>query len=253
MKPLDCSDLYSDPVHYDAHYKDYVKDIKFYLRQISFYGEPVLELGCGTGRITIPIAEAGYDITGLELLSPMVDHAKKKAADKGLSIEFIRADCRDFNLERKFNCVIFPFNALQHLSDDESLEAALANVKKHLAPEGLFVIDVMNPDPDLPEMTHDRRFPITEYIDPYGKGRVIVNMSSLYDSENELENIKWYYKIKGQKEEVVVDYSLRVFYPERLNSILEQNGFGIIAKYGQFDESHFIPTDTKQIVVCEAR
>jgi len=64
--------------------RDFVDDIPFYLRQIGKYGEPVLELGCGTGRITIPIAERGIQVTGLDISDSMLAHAKKKTAEKAL-------------------------------------------------------------------------------------------------------------------------------------------------------------------------
>ena len=79
MKDLDCYDLYKDPRHYDLHNKDLVADIPFILSQIEKFGDPALELACGTGRITIPIAEKGYRVTGLDISEPMLSHAKKKA------------------------------------------------------------------------------------------------------------------------------------------------------------------------------
>ena len=94
MDPIDCFDLYKDGIHYDLQNKDVVK-VSFYLRQITKYGEPVLELACRTGRITIPLASKGIKITGLDISEPMLEQARKK--DRG-KVEWIRTDCRNFHL-----------------------------------------------------------------------------------------------------------------------------------------------------------
>ena len=78
MEPIDCCDLYSDGRHYDLQNRDIVEDIPFYLRQIRKHGEPVLELACGTGRITIPLSSKGIKITGLDISESMLEQAKKK-------------------------------------------------------------------------------------------------------------------------------------------------------------------------------
>jgi len=87
MKPIDFNDLYWDGQHYDLQNRDYVNDIPFYLRKARQYSEPILELACGTGRITIPIAEQGIDITGLDISEPMISYAKKKAKEKMLPLD----------------------------------------------------------------------------------------------------------------------------------------------------------------------
>lgn len=82
MEPIDCRHIYLDGRNYDLQNKDFVEDIPFYLHQIKKYGEPVLELACGTGRITIPIAKQGVKISGLDISKSMLSHAKRKAKMK---------------------------------------------------------------------------------------------------------------------------------------------------------------------------
>lgn len=79
MKPADVDHIYFNGRYYDYQYKDFNEDIPFWIKQARKYGEPVLELACGTGRITIPIAKEGIKIVGLDISQPMLAEAKKKA------------------------------------------------------------------------------------------------------------------------------------------------------------------------------
>src|SRR5207244_1015020 len=94
--------LYRDGRHYDALNGFLVADIPFYMEEARKAGGPVLELACGTGRLTIPIAQAGVEIVGLDLSPSMLSHACTKAKAAGVDIKFVEGDCRTFALGRKF-------------------------------------------------------------------------------------------------------------------------------------------------------
>ena len=107
-------------------------------------GGPILELACGTGRLTIPLARDGHDIVGLDASSAMLRSAKSKT--DGLDIMFVHSDMRNFDLGRRFPLIILSCNSLAHLTSNEDLKAGLDRVAKHLAPGGVFAFDVINPD-----------------------------------------------------------------------------------------------------------
>jgi SAM-dependent methyltransferase len=248
MLPLDCQDLYSDGRHYDLQNANFLEDIPFYLRQIQKYGQPVLELACGTGRITIPLAEHGVQITGLDVSQPMLSHAKKKALAGGADVQWVQADCRDFRLNQKFHLIFIPFNSITHLHDLESLEALFSRVKEHLAPDGRFIIDVFKPRLDLLMRDPTKRYPVARYSDPDGQGMVIVTENNSYDAAQQINRIRWYYKIGS--EERMVENNMRIFFPQELDGLLLYYGFTIEAKYGNYDEAPFEPGAPKQLVVC---
>lgn len=249
MKPIDFEDLYWDGQHYDLQNLDYVNDIPFYLRKARQYSEPVLELACGTGRITIPIAEQGIDMTGLDISEPMISYAKKKAKEKGVTVEWVKADCRNFKLDRKFNIIFFPFNSIAHLHDLESIKSCFSCVKMHLKDEGRFIIDIFNPRLDILTRDSSMRYPVAEYPDPNGKGTVVITENNLYDTATQINRIKWYYKI-GSEPEVVKELNMRIFYPQEIDALLHYNGFKIEDKFGDYDEKPFTSTSTKQVIVC---
>jgi ubiquinone/menaquinone biosynthesis C-methylase UbiE len=92
---------------------DIVADIPFYMEEAGRAGGPVLELACGTGRLTIPIAQVGVDIGGLDQCPSMLARARAKASAAGIAIPFVESDCRNFSLERKFALIFMAFNSMQ--------------------------------------------------------------------------------------------------------------------------------------------
>jgi len=132
MKPIDTEPLYRDGLHYDAQHVEIVEDIPFYIAQAQKAGGSILELACGTGRITIPLARQGFDVTGLDISEGMLKIAKEKAEMEHLSCTFLHADCRKFSIPRKFNLIFLPFNSIAHIHDIGSFEGLCNAVKTTL-------------------------------------------------------------------------------------------------------------------------
>jgi SAM-dependent methyltransferase len=250
MRPVDCEALYRDGRHYDLGNKGQVADIPFYLKQIEKYGGPVLELACGTGRITIPIAKEGIQITALDVSASMLAHARLKSRAQGLKIDWIEADCRDFRLGERFGLIFFPFNSIAHLHDLEGIESCFSCVRQHLRTEGRFIIDIFQPDLHILTRASEQRYPVTEYPDPDGNGTVVITENNLYDSATQVNRIKWYYGRRGQEGERVELLNMRIFYPRELDGLLHYNGFVIEEKFGDYDGSPFTSAAPKQILIC---
>jgi SAM-dependent methyltransferase len=248
--------LYSDGRHYDALTSFMVADIPFYVEEARRASGPVLELACGTGRLTIPIAQAGVEIVGLDQSASMLAHARTKAAEAGVSIAWVEADCRQFELGRKFALIFMAFNSMQHLHDFASLQALFGNVRKHLADGGRFIFDVFNPSIAILNRDPEKRFCEREYSDPEGNGTIILEQTSVYDDATQVNRIRWYFTRTGegrQQEEKdfrVEDLLVRCFFPEELNLLVHCLGFEIEAKYGNFGRKPFTSGDPKQIVAC---
>jgi SAM-dependent methyltransferase len=253
MKPSDCEKFYRDGRHYDLKTRNIVDDIPFYMSQIARFGDPVLELAAGTGRISIPLADYGVRITALDISESMLAHGRKKADEKGVNIEWIKADCRKFNLDRKFNFIFLPFNSIAHLHDLESLEGCFGCVGKHLTEKGRFVIDIFNPRLDILIRDRSRRYPVAQYPDPDGGSTVVITENNIYDAAFQINKIKWYYSIGGEEDKFAHDVNMRIFYPQELDALLHYNGFVIESKFGDYDESPFESSSPKQLIVCRRR
>ena len=133
---------------YDAVYADLTHDIDFYVDLARESGGPVLELGCGTGRISLPIAREGIAVTGIDISPRMIAIAHEKATKRGLSERcvFQSGDMATLQLAERFPLVIMPFRSFQSMLTTEEQRQALARVRERLAPGGVFAVDTFNPD-----------------------------------------------------------------------------------------------------------
>jgi SAM-dependent methyltransferase len=124
-------------------------DTQFYCDCARRFGGDVLELGVGTARVAIALAEAGYNVTGLDLSPAMLESARQKVAGMPPSVAerlaFIQGDMSAFDLVRTFPLILVPFRAFQHLLDPAAQRRALACMHRHLAPGGHLVIDLFDP------------------------------------------------------------------------------------------------------------
>ena len=103
-----------------------------------------MEIACGSGLVTIPIAAQGLDITGVDLARPMLEHARKKAEQQNLNICWVEADARSFNLGAQYQFIYLTGNAFQAFLRREDQETMLTVVKRHLAPNLLLAVRAGN-------------------------------------------------------------------------------------------------------------
>jgi SAM-dependent methyltransferase len=126
-----------------------VRDVPFYLEMASRTGGPVLELGCGTGRVGLELARAGHEVVGLDLSPAMLEiyggKLEREEPDVQQRTTLIEGDMANFELGRQFALILVPFRGFQHLLDVESQRECLLQVRRHLAAGGRFVFDAFNP------------------------------------------------------------------------------------------------------------
>jgi SAM-dependent methyltransferase len=250
MPPL--TTIYDNARHYDLLMPG-PNDLPFYHRQLFKRPGPVLELGCGTGRLTIALAKLGLDISGLDAHPAMLEQARCKAADASANINFFEADCRTFSLHRRYAQIFFPNNSLSHVLTRKDVEATFRAVKQHLTNNGTFIVDLFTPLARLLAREPNQRYPVGAYDDTDGRGRVVVTERTEYDPATQVNHLTWYYTTEGGTELASVPLSLRMFYPQEIDALLEYNGFAIEDKFGNFDESVFGSASPKQLIVCRLR
>jgi SAM-dependent methyltransferase len=244
------ADIYLDGRHYDQLFVNGDEDFSFWIDQANQYGESILELACGTGRITIALAQAGFDVTGIDNSEGMLKEAKRKSADAGVEIEWIKADIRDFQLDKTFSLIYLPANTLCHLLTLRDFEACLSAIRKSLMSNSRFIIEVFVPKSELLINKPGERFPFSEYEDPDGRGRIIVTESYEYEPDTQIKRIKTHHSIPGKDMEIEGELNMRMYFPQELDALIKYNGFIIENKYGSDDQRVFDKESEKQLVVC---
>jgi ubiquinone/menaquinone biosynthesis C-methylase UbiE len=241
-------DLVYDANVYDAMNTD-LTDLKFYKKWLPKSKEAnILELCCGTGRLTLPIAKEGYNITGVDITSSMLKQAKQKASEAGLEIEFMEADIRTLELPEKYDLIFIPFNSIHHLYQNEDLFKAFKAIKNHLKDQGLFLFDCFNPNIRFIVEGEKTEKKIAEYTT--GDGReVLIRQTMRYESKTQINRIKWHYFINGVFNSIQ-NLDMRLFFPQELDAYLQQHGFKIMHKFGSFEEEEFVDSSEKQLFVC---
>jgi ubiquinone/menaquinone biosynthesis C-methylase UbiE len=248
-------DLYSNARRYDLVMGAYASEdsLKFYRRQVDRYGEPVLELACGSGRLTIPLANEGATITGMDISEEMLDLAKLKASKSGASIRFIQGDMRNFDLGEKFKFIFIPAQSLSHLHTREEIEDCFSSVQRHLATDGRFLLELFNSSVKLLARESGRRYPINEYKDPGESHQVFVTTEVGYDAASQVNHIQWFFRDGGRQEEKVLALEMRQFFPQEIDALLWYNDFLIEHKYGTYDEEEFSSNAPKQLIICHSK
>lgn len=226
------------------------EQIAFYERQISEYGSPVLELACGTGNYLVTLSSNDVEISGLDVSDQMLHAAERRAENENTETNLINADMRDFDLGQKFALIFVAGNSFQHLNYLSDVEACFASVKKHLKPNGRFIVEVFNPSLELLTRNPQERFFVGEY--KTADGWIVLTENVFYDRATQINRIDWHYKNQFMKEEQTVSFTMRQFFPQELDSLFLHNGFQIEKKFGDFDESDFTSQSPKQIIVAAA-
>lgn len=235
--------FYLQGIHYDAMFP-HTEDIEFYKEVVQQSGSPVLELACGTGRVTIPLAKAGFQVTGLDNSESMLERARAKAIPK---VEFILGDMRDFSLDQKFQTILLPFNALGLLHSVNDVVQCLNCVQEHLDQDGQFIISMYNPDLNLLFRSPNETREGFRYLDPESDDEVVISESNIYDRATQLNTIHWHYTIGTRQFETQL--KLRVFFPQELEALLSFCGFAVQEKFGDFDRTPFLSDSPQQILI----
>lgn len=245
---------------YDSVYSYVRDDIPFYVEEAQDAGGPVLELGCGTGRIAIPIVKAGVEVVGLDFSEAMLDVARRKAArlSKGAaSLTLIRADMQDFSLDQKFRLAIIPFRGFQSLLTVTDEIETLLNIKRHLAPGGRLVFNIFVPDLNMMVQEGDVPYRFRDVTDPAtGISYVLWNQAQ-YDSFSQIMSIRTTIEemddIGAVRRKLYRDFHLRYIFRWEMHHLLNSCGYEVLDMFGGFDRSPFDDTSTEMVWVAAPR
>ncbi len=244
------SDLYAHPELYDV-LLPVGGELPYYAELAKQVGGDVLELACGTGQITVPLALAGFRTTGLDISEPMLHLARERAALAGISVEHVTGDMRNFDLGRQFGLIFIARNSLLHMHSTEDLLATFAMVRRHLSPGGLFAFDIFNPKVILLARSAGERFRVMQ-VETEAFGTLSVETTSDYDSATQVNHSCWYISAPGRPDAWVLPLALRSIFPQELPLLLAAGGFRLKSRVGELDHRPFDSSSRVQACLCEA-
>ena len=247
---------------YDAVYSDR-DDAGFWQAMAAAGGGgPILELGCGTGRVLLPLARAGFEITGLDLSAQMLERCGVKLQAEPPEVRgrvrLLRADMTSFDLGRRFPAIICPFAGFQQLRTVEQQLACLDRCRSHLLPHGRLLLDLPNPDPAPPSHAPEEQGDgeaTAQSVDCTDGRRIRWWMTVIdYDRSMQCSECEVTYEISeadGVTRRITETIILRYMFRYELEHLLVRAGFRVVALYGDYDRSPFADASPAMIVVAE--
>ncbi len=237
-------------------------DVPFYVGIARETGGPVLELGCGTGRILIPTARAGVEITGMDKSNEMLRICRAKLEDEETPVktrvQLVQGDIRSFDLHRAFSLVTITFGPFNNLvSVDEQL-SCLACVRQHLGSGGRLVFDVYHPKPDELNVADDTELFTTKTPAQMPDGRSFtwgiryrhVDVFGQVIHDDLFFNVRY---PDGRLERLVYPEELRFFFRFEVEHLLARAGFAVESVYGDFARTPFGVAPPGEMVIVARR
>jgi SAM-dependent methyltransferase len=232
---------------YDQQYQ-MREDIGFWIEEAQASGGPVLEVACGTGRVLIPTARAGIEITGLDLAEPMLNMCRERLAEEPEEVQkrarLVQADMRRFELQETYGLITVPYRSFQHLTTVEDQLSCLRCLHHHLASGGRLILDLLNPSVHfLAREVTGKETPFDQMLDlPDGRHVQRAHRLVSLDLHEQLLHSEQIYYVNhpdGRQERLVHAYDLRYLYRYEAEHLLARCEFELEQVYADFDRQPY--------------
>ena len=244
---------------YDLDNRDIVSDdIPFYVDYAKQQNGEILELACGTGRVSLVLAREGFNITGLDLSNEMLDVFRQKLDNEPQSIKdrinLVHCNMAKFKFDKKFALIISPFRAFVSLTDDNDISSALNCIREHLTDDGIFIVNMFNPRPVMDESWCYPETVQWERLDE-STGNYVVKKTSgdKIDTENRIIYASLAYEVTDKDGNIsrhLESLKLKYFYEHQLQTVIEKAGLTVKEKFGWYDKTTIEQTKRELIFVC---
>ncbi|MBS1685103.1 MAG: class I SAM-dependent methyltransferase [Bacteroidetes bacterium] len=247
---------------YDLDTRQKTKDdVVFYT---SYCGNPpgsVLELCCGTGRVAIPLATQGLEVTGLDISPAMLEVFGEKLSAQPEAVQerikIVQADMTAFDLGQKFRYIIIPFSSFQGLTADEDITACLDCIHRHLTDDGAFIVHTFRPLMQLNAdnwVTTEETTTIEQRDENNVRRFKRTGLNKTINTDTQImfsDSIFYTYDENGNETQRLVEHlRLKYYYQEQLEKLVTDNGFAVKEVFGYYDRSPVTDASTEMILVC---
>ena len=247
---------------YEPAYRDR-NDVQFFVDQAREADGAVLEIGCGTGRVLIPTAQAGIEIWGLDASANMLAKCRQKLAaehsDVRSRVQLHEGDMRTFELGRKFKLITLPFRPFQHLITIEDQLACLATIHRHLEPDGKLILDIFNPSLKFladESILQQERGNEPEFVTPDGRRvlrRDCIVKRDLFKQVSDIELIHYVTHPDGRSERLVDAFPMRYFFRYEAEHLLARSGFKVESLFADYEKNPYGSTYPGELIFIASK
>lgn len=242
---------------YDIEHAPFDEDLDMYRNFAELCGNPLLELACGSGRLLLPLARDGYQLTGVDNSANMLDLAQQDLEQAGLAsrCQLVQQDMCNLQLEQKFHLAFVALGSFAHLTLRKKQQQALAAIHAHLVKGGTFILDISNADARYMEhlsgqvlhqgtwQREDGSF-VTHFVSPASSTtQHLLELTHFYDQHMQ----------GGTIQRTIITTQLYLFERGEMELLLEQAGFGIKDVYGDFELNPYQHESPRMIFITEAK
>lgn len=242
--------------YYDLLYGSLAEDWSMWETLAETSEGPILEVGCGTGRLLLPLAQAGHTLTGIDLSAVALDAARAKIKAAGLTrqVTLQLADMRDFDLPQKnFALAFIPLNTFLHCHTADEQLSTLYALHRHLRPTGQLIIDIFQPDPTLLAEADGRLYFEGETVDELTGRTVQWYWRHEIDLAQQMRHLTYILDEideEGLVRRAQIPFSLRFIYRFEMELLLRTAGFTTETIYGNYELEPFHSHSSKMIFVA---
>ncbi len=243
--------------YYDLSSIDREGELTFYSKLLRQSDRSLLELACGTGTITVKLAELLFGrhgdqarVTGVDSSGDMLRYARRRDQ----RIEWIEGDMRAPPVSGVYDLILCPFNTLQLNLTNADLASTFSHVRNHLCPGGLFAFVIFNPNFSYLRSWPDERV-VRSFIGPAGIP-LELHESGIYNEPDSILSLGWTLRQRsdpGGQPVATLDLRLRQYLPDEIDELLQDSGLQILQRFGDLDRTPFIETAKHQVIVAGHR
>jgi SAM-dependent methyltransferase len=225
----------------------YDEDIRFFVDEAKKAGGRVLELTAGTGRVSVPVAESGVDMTCVDSSEEMLAELRRKVAGKGLPIAIVCQDITRLSLSGSYALAFIPFNSFLEIVGKEDQARTLAAVRDHLRPGGCFICTLHNPPVRLRSAggRHVTRKPLAA---AGGGGEMLITLDTVFDEKSRVVSGSQTFERLGSNgkrlEKLTLPLRFSLIDEEEFRSMTARQGFAVEALYGDYSRGRFNPQES---------
>jgi len=247
---MEQNSLYNRPDLYDLMAPPDPILERFYVEIARQRGGRVLDLACGSGRLTIPLAQSGFQVVGGDLSPEMLERARSHAKAQAVELDLVQLDMRDFDLGgRTFDTIVVAVNSILHLHSLDDFKSFFESTGRHLSPQGRLVFDAFLPNIAMLNADPTKRELIGTVVHD-ALGAITVEESARYDPLTQIRHVDWYWSSETEKDFWQAALPMRSIFPQEMPLLVASGGLRLIERFGDFDRSPLAAESLRQICVC---